>query len=57
LAGLLEGSAVTIPSFLWCLLSGWCLRNGLAAVGLRLPDAPAELAGLVLPVACSWSGR
>ena len=45
LAGLLEGSAITIPSFLWCLLVGLVLRNGLAAVGLRLPDAPAELAG------------
>ena len=45
LASLLEGSAVTIPSFLWCLLIGLVLRNGLAAVGLRLPDAPAELAG------------
>ena len=45
LAGLLEGSTITIPSFLWCLLVGLVLRNGLAAVGLRLPDAPAELAG------------
>ena len=45
LAGLLEGSAVTIPSFLWCLVVGLVLRNGLAAVGLRLPDAPAELTG------------
>src|SRR6478752_5806056 len=44
-AGLLEGLAITIPSFLWCLLIGLVLRNGLAAVGLRLPDAPAELAG------------
>jgi len=44
-AGRLEGSAVTIPSFLWCLLVGLVLRNAMAPVGLRLPDAPAELVG------------
>ncbi len=56
LASLLEGSAVTIPSFLWCLLIGLALRNGLAAVGLRLPDAPAELAGS-FACHCSWCGQ
>ncbi|MFI5030444.1 MAG: sodium/glutamate symporter [Reyranellales bacterium] len=43
----LEGSAVTVPSFLWCLLVGLVLRNALAVVGLRLPDAATELIGSV----------
>jgi ESS family glutamate:Na+ symporter len=44
-SGALEGSAVTVPSFLWCLLVGLVLRNVLAAVGLSLPDAATELIG------------
>ena len=40
-----EGSAVTVPSFLWCLLVGLVLRNGLAAVSWRLPDTATELIG------------
>jgi ESS family glutamate:Na+ symporter len=36
-----------VPSFLWCLLVGLVLRNALAVVGLRLPDAATELIGSV----------
>ena len=44
-SGALEGSAVTVPSFLWCLLVGLVLRNVLGAAGVRLPDAATELIG------------
>jgi ESS family glutamate:Na+ symporter len=44
-AGLLEGSAVTVPSFLWCLLAGLILRNGGAALGVRIPAPACELLG------------
>jgi glutamate:Na+ symporter, ESS family len=45
LAAAFEGASVTVPSFLWCLLVGVALRNALAAVGPRLPDAAIELIG------------
>lgn len=44
-AGLLEGSVVTVPSFLWCLLAGLILRNGGAALGVRIPAPACELLG------------
>ena len=44
-SGALEGSAVTVPSFLWCLLVGIVLRNAAAVVGLHLPDTATELIG------------
>ncbi len=45
IAGALEGAPVTVPSFLWCLLVGLVLRNGGAALGVKLHDASAELVG------------
>lgn len=45
IAAALEGAAVTVPSFLWCLLVGLVLRNGGGALGLRLHDASADLLG------------
>src|SRR6516162_5953584 len=46
LASALKGVA-TVPEFLWCLLVGLFIRNGGAAVGLRLHDAASELIGAV----------
>ena len=46
LASALKGVA-TLPEFLWCLLVGLVIRNGGAAVGLRLHDAASELIGAV----------
>jgi ESS family glutamate:Na+ symporter len=43
--GLLQGTGVTVPAFLWCLIVGLVIRNGGAAMGLRLHDASAELIG------------
>lgn len=45
LADAFEGAAVTVPSFLWCLLVGVALRNVLALTRLRLPDTATELIG------------
>jgi ESS family glutamate:Na+ symporter len=45
LADALSGAAVTVPSFLWCLLVGLVLRNVLAVAGVRLPDTAIELIG------------
>jgi ESS family glutamate:Na+ symporter len=45
LADALSGAAVTVPSFLWCLLVGLVLRNVLAVAGMRLPDTAIELIG------------
>jgi ESS family glutamate:Na+ symporter len=45
LADAFEGAAVTVPSFLWCLLIGIVLRNVLALARLRLPDTATELIG------------
>jgi len=53
---MLEGSAITVPSFLWCLIVGLIIRNGGAAVGLRLHDAASELLGsLCLSLFLSWT--
>jgi ESS family glutamate:Na+ symporter len=41
----LQGSAMTVPEFLWCLLAGLILRNGGAILGLRLHDAASDLIG------------
>ena len=45
IAAALEGAPVTVPSFLWCLLVGIVLRNGGAALGVKLHDASADLVG------------
>lgn len=45
LADAFEGAAVTVPSFLWCLLVGVALRNVLGLTRLRLPDTAIELIG------------
>ncbi len=45
IADTFQGAAVTIPGFLWCLIIGLIIRNGGAAIGLRLLDAAAELIG------------
>jgi len=45
LADVFAGAAVTVPSFLWCLLVGLVMRNALAVAGLRLPDTAIELIG------------
>jgi ESS family glutamate:Na+ symporter len=53
---LLRGSAMTVPDFLWCLITGLIFRNGGAAVGVRLHDAASELIGsLCLSVFLSWT--
>lgn len=45
LAALFVGSTVTVPSFLWCLIMGLIIRNGLAAIRVRLPEAAVDLIG------------
>jgi ESS family glutamate:Na+ symporter len=56
LSSLLEGGPVTVPSFLWCLIVGLVIRNGAAAVGLRLHDAASDLIGaLCLSLFLSWT--
>jgi len=48
--------AATVPEFLWCLLVGLVLRNGGAAVGLRLHDAASELISAVcLSLFLTWT--
>ena len=55
LAGALKDVA-TVPEFLWCLLVGLVIRNGGAAVGLRLHDAASELIGAVcLSLFLTWT--
>lgn len=55
-AGALEGAPITVPAFLFCLLAGLVLRNGGAAVGLRLNDAASELIGSVcLSLFLAWT--
>jgi glutamate:Na+ symporter, ESS family len=44
-ANALEGGAVTVPSFLWCLIAGLIIRNAGPLIGLRTPDAAADLIG------------
>jgi len=38
-----SGGAITIPSFLWCMMSGVALRNLLPFAGVRWDDRAAEL--------------
>ncbi len=43
LATLFSGQAITIPGFLWCMLTGIAIRNLLPLAGVRFDDRPAEL--------------
>lgn len=43
ISDLLEGSAVTIPEFLWCMVLGIAIRNLLPFVGIKLDDRPADI--------------
>jgi glutamate:Na+ symporter, ESS family len=45
IGGALREASVTVPDFLWCLLVGLLIRNGGAAIGLKLQDAASELIG------------
>jgi glutamate:Na+ symporter, ESS family len=45
MGGVLQGAAITVPAFLWCLMVGLIVRNGSAVLGLRLHDAASELIG------------
>jgi ESS family glutamate:Na+ symporter len=42
---MLQGSAIIVPDFLWCLITGLIIRNGGAVIGARLHDAASELIG------------
>jgi glutamate:Na+ symporter, ESS family len=45
----LSGGAITIPSFLWCMLIGVAIRNLVPFAGLRLEDGASDLvAGVCL---------
>jgi glutamate:Na+ symporter, ESS family len=56
IGSMLQGSAITIPNFLWCLITGLIIRNGGAAIGVRLHDPASELIGaLCLSVFLSWT--
>jgi glutamate:Na+ symporter, ESS family len=56
LANALKGAAATVPEFLWCLLLGLVIRNGGAAIGIRLHDAASELIGAVcLSLFLTWT--
>lgn len=43
LAERLSGGAITIPSFLWCMMAGIALRNLLPFVGVKWDDRAADL--------------
>jgi glutamate:Na+ symporter, ESS family len=52
----LEGSAMTVPGFLWCLIVGLIIRNGGRGIGLQLHDAASELIGSVcLSLFLAWT--
>ena len=52
----LEGAAVTVPAFLWCLVVGLIIRNGASVIGARLHDAASELIGSVcLSLFLTWT--
>jgi ESS family glutamate:Na+ symporter len=52
----LEGGAITVPAFLWCLIVGLILRNGAGAIGVHLHDAASELIGSVsLSLFLTWT--
>ena len=56
LAGLVEGGAITIPGFLWCLLIGLAIRNIGPLVGLHLHQAATELLGSIcLSIFLVWT--
>ena len=56
LADAVRGAGITVPAFLWCLLVGLAIRNGGAALGLRMPDAATELIGSVcLSLFLAWT--
>jgi ESS family glutamate:Na+ symporter len=45
-----------VPDFLWCLIAGLVLRNGGAAIGVRLHDASSELIGsFCLSIFLGWT--
>lgn len=51
-----QGTGVTIPEFLWCLIVGLVIRNGGAPIGVRLHAAASELIGSVcLSVFLAWT--
>lgn len=47
LGGLFGEGAVTLPSFLWCLLLGVLIRNSLPLLGVRLNDGAIDLLAAV----------
>ncbi|MCX2862547.1 sodium/glutamate symporter [Paucibacter sp. PLA-PC-4] len=47
LAGRFGGGAVTIPSFLWCMVVGVAIRNLLPFAGMRLDDRASDLISTV----------
>jgi ESS family glutamate:Na+ symporter len=52
----LEGGAITVPAFLWCLIVGLIIRNGAGAIGAHLHDAASELIGSVcLSLFLTWT--
>ena len=52
----LEGGAITVPAFLWCLVVGLIIRNGAGIIGVRLHDAASELIGSVcLSLFLTWT--
>ncbi len=56
LAIALGSAAVSVPEFLWCLMVGLIIRNGGAAIGMRLHDAASELIGAVcLALFLTWT--
>ena len=56
LGAMFEGAAITLPSFLWCLIVGLVIRNGGKMVGIRLHDAASDLLGSVcLSLFLAWT--
>jgi ESS family glutamate:Na+ symporter len=56
LGSALEGAAITVPGFLWCLIAGLIIRNGASAIGVHLHDAASELIGSVcLSLFLTWT--
>ena len=45
LAGATEGSAVSVPNFLWCMVIGILIRNVGGRLGLKLNDQATEMLG------------
>jgi len=56
LGALFEGAVITLPSFLWCLIIGLIIRNGLPFLGVRLQDSASDLIGSVsLSLFLAWT--